>query len=122
MKKLKLAFFTILTLGLVSFAFIPKAKYSPVFAEGEEITSSQPVETSSSTNEETPEEEEAAKWKELYEKAQGKLTEMSNYQVLGITTATNGSVLLVYDDNYTDATTFKNAMKGVLLAYEKASS
>lgn len=52
MKKLKLAFFTILTLGLVSFAFIPKANYSPVFAE-EEITSSQPVEEESSFVEKT---------------------------------------------------------------------
>lgn len=28
----------------------------------------------------------------------------------------------VFDNRYTDTTTFKNAMKGILLAYEKASS
>jgi len=38
---------------------------------------------------------------------------------LQISQYTNGNVY-IKDTNYTDATTFKNAMKGVLLAYEKA--
>ena len=44
---------------------------------------------------------------------------MSNLQMKG-----DGSTPQVYfiNTNYTDATQFKNAMKGVLLAYEKASS
>lgn len=88
MKKLKLAFFTILTLGLVSFAFIPKANYSPVFAEGEETTSSQPVEESSNTD------EEVAKWKDMYNKAVDKYNQISNYQILGMTIGGIVSVLV----------------------------
>lgn len=87
MKKLKLAFFTILTLGLVSFAFIPKANYSPVFAE-EEITSFQPVEETSNT------EEEVAKWKDMYNKAIDKYNQISNYQILGMTIGGIVSVLV----------------------------
>lgn len=34
---------------------------------------------------------------------------------------TNDGSLVIYDSSYTDASAFKNAMKGVLLAYEKAS-
>ena len=90
MKKLKLALFAFLALGIVSFAFIPSANYSPVFAE-EEPTSSQPVETSS---EEPQDSEDAAKWKELYEKAEAKVNEMANYQVLGITIGSIASVLV----------------------------
>ena len=90
MKKLKLALFAFLALGIVSFAFIPSANYSPVFAE-EEPTSSQPVETSS---EQPQDSEDAAKWKELYEKAEAKVKEMANYQVLGITIGSIASVLV----------------------------
>jgi len=89
MKRLKLAFFAILTLGIVSFAFIPRANYSPVFAE-EEPSSSQPVVSSSEENNE----EDAKKWKELYEKAEAKVKEMANYQVLGITIGSIASVLV----------------------------
>lgn len=91
MRKLKLALFAFLALGIVSFAFVPSANYSPVFAE-EEPTSSQPVETSSEQPQES--EEEAAKWKELYEKAEAKVNEMANYQVLGITIGSIASVLV----------------------------
>ena len=40
---------------------------------------------------------------------------------LSISLSGDGDVLQIYDTNYIDETTFKNAMKGVLLAYEKAS-
>lgn len=93
MKKLKLVFFTILTLGLVSFAFIPKANYSPVFAEGEEPTSSQPVETSSAQPQ-TSDDEEVTKWKDMYNKAVEKYNQISNYQILGMTIGGIVSVLV----------------------------
>ena len=43
------------------------------------------------------------------------------YSGADMSVALDGQTLRITNSNYTDATTFKNAMKGVLLAYEKAS-
>lgn len=94
MKKKALLLLPIIALfGVMAFTFKGTTDYVPAFAEGEEQTSQVVEESSSQPVDETPE-EEVTKWKELYEKAQAKLTEMSNYQVLGITLGSIASVLV----------------------------